>query len=91
MTALQELEHATHRGELLYGYDAIGDYLGLTPREVRHQAEANGLPIFTLGRRVAVRVSRLRHWLDEQENKPVTTEVGPRPEVPFRARRPRYG
>jgi hypothetical protein len=88
MTALQELEHAAHHGELLYGYEAIGEYLGMTPREVRHQAEANGLPLFNLGRRVAARVRALRHWLDEQEQKPRSTKKEPEPvRVPLRRAR----
>jgi hypothetical protein len=77
---------AVHHGELLYGYEAIADYLGLTVREVRHQVEANDLPIFRLGRSVTARVRTLRRWLDEQEQKqrPARKGPDPRPRVPLR-------
>lgn len=61
---------APQPGELLYGYQAIADHLGLTVRETRHQAEANGLPIFRLGRGIVARVRSLHAWIDLQESKP---------------------
>jgi hypothetical protein len=88
--AEQSVEYATmHRGELLYGYEAIADYLGLTVREVRHQVEVNKLPIFKLGRSVTARVRTLHRWLDEQERKQrqPKKDPDPRPRIPLR----RYG
>jgi hypothetical protein len=63
--------------ELLYGYRAIADHLGLTVREVRHQVGANGLPVFKLGQIVAARLRTLHRWLDEQEAKPLPPKPAP--------------
>jgi hypothetical protein len=58
------------RGVLLKGRLAIADYLGMTVREVDHQAETNDLPVFHLGRSVAAKVESLDRWVDRQESKP---------------------
>jgi hypothetical protein len=56
------------RPALLYGAEAIGEYLGMTEREVRHQIEVSGLPVIRMGmRRMAARPERLDAWLDELE------------------------
>lgn len=58
------------RPALLYGAEAIGEYLGMTTREVRHQIEASGLPVIRMGqRRLAARPERLVQWLDQLERK----------------------
>lgn len=36
--------------DLLHGAKAIGDYLGLTERQVWHHAEHNNLPVKKMGR-----------------------------------------
>ena len=68
MEAVTEAAEAPmQRRKLLYGTEAIGAYLGMTPREVRHQIETSGLPVIRIGRRVAARPQRLDAWLDDLE------------------------
>jgi hypothetical protein len=64
----QTMRDASRRGVLLKGRAAIADYLGLTVREVDHQTETNGLPVFHLGRSVAAKVEDLKRWVDERAN-----------------------
>ena len=57
--------------DLLYGYDEIGDYLGLKARQVEHLADADDsdFPIFNIGRRRCALKSRLDAWLAKQADK----------------------
>lgn len=57
--------------DLLYGYDEIGDYLGLKARQVEHLADADDstFPVFNIGRRKCALKSRLDRWLAEQADK----------------------
>jgi hypothetical protein len=60
---------ATERtSDLLYGYDAIGAYLSISERQVKHLATLpEGPPTFNLGRRVCARKTALDDWLKDQE------------------------
>jgi hypothetical protein len=53
--------------DLLYGFEAIGEHLGITGRQAEHLASKGGLPTFRLGRRVAARKSSLAAWLSDRE------------------------
>ena len=57
--------------DLLYGYAEIGDYLGLTDRQVEAMADKDesDLPIFSIGRRRCALKSRLDAWLAKQADK----------------------
>lgn len=45
--------------DLLHGFAAIGEYLGLTTRQVKHRAAEGELPFFRMGRAVCARRSEL--------------------------------
>lgn len=54
---------------LLMGADAIGAFLGLSERQVRHLVAKNAIPTFKLQKSalVCARPATLRAWLAEQE------------------------
>jgi hypothetical protein len=54
--------------DLLHGYQAIADHLGLSRRQAEHMA-ANGLPTFKVGRTVCARRSALARYFAEQEGR----------------------
>jgi hypothetical protein len=62
-------KHDPRRGVLVPGYAGIGDYLGLTERQVEHNIAHNGLPVFHLGRSVVARREALDQWVVQQESK----------------------
>ena len=53
--------------DLLYGLEAIGSYLRMTPRQAKHRALSGQLPTFKMGRNTCARRSTLNTWLAEQE------------------------
>ena len=53
--------------DLLYGFEAIGSFLGITPRQAKHRAAAGDMPTFKLGHHVCARRASLREWLAEEE------------------------
>lgn len=57
------------RGRLLMGWDGIGGYLGLTPRQVRHLASRGLLPVFKLpkSKLPCARPDSLEAYLASQE------------------------
>ena len=57
-----------HTQDLLYGADAIGAYLGLTARQVRHRCYNGEMPHFKIGGNVCARKSTLDRWLAELEH-----------------------
>lgn len=61
----------TKNADLLYGYAEIGEYLGLSDRQVEALAdkEDSDLPIFPIGRRKCALKSRLDRWLADQADK----------------------
>lgn len=52
--------------DFLAGYEAIGEFLGWTARQVKHRALTGQLPIFKMGRTPCATKSGLRAWLSEQ-------------------------
>jgi excisionase family DNA binding protein len=70
MSALAEPAAARPAPILLYGAEAIAQYLGLTVREVYYQIEAGGLPVIRMGkRRITARPERIDAWLDALEHR----------------------
>lgn len=59
----------SNEAPLLMGADAIGAFLGLSERQVRHLIAKNSLPTFKLRKSalVCARPATLRAWLAEQE------------------------
>ena len=53
--------------DLLIGCAAIGNHLGLGPNQVAHLARTGALPTIRVGRKIAVRASRLTEWIASQE------------------------
>lgn len=53
---------------LLTGAKAIGNFLGLTERQVLHRVETGDLsPVFRLGKTLCARPETLRQWIERQE------------------------
>lgn len=53
--------------DLLSGYEAIGDFLGMTKRQAEHLRENDPtLPTFKLGRKVCALRSKLEAWLNNK-------------------------
>jgi hypothetical protein len=53
--------------DLLIGAKTIGDFFGLTARQVYHLKAAGKLPLFDFGGHIAGRKSRLREYVLELE------------------------
>ena len=53
--------------DILHGYDEIGAFLRMTPKQVQHRVRAGEVPHFKLGRLICVRRSTLIQWIAEQE------------------------
>ena len=52
--------------DLLWGYEAIGEFLGLGTQAVKHRARKGQLPVFKRGRTPCATKSGLRAWLAKQ-------------------------
>jgi hypothetical protein len=79
--------HATRRGrkimtdtnttaapDLLYGAQAIADFLGIKLRSAQHLIETKRIPYFKIGKTVAARRSRLNAALEALEHDTAKTE-----------------
>jgi len=53
--------------DLLYGLEAIAEFVGLTVPQVKHQIAISGWPTFKQGRTVCARRSTLAKHFDAQE------------------------
>jgi hypothetical protein len=54
--------------DLLYGLDAIAEFVGLTVPQVKHQINVSGWPTFKQGRIVCTRRSTLaKHFAAQEE------------------------
>lgn len=58
---------ATFQNDLLDGANAIGQFLGLTNRQVYHAVESGKLPVVRLGTKIMARRSTLLKWFEAQE------------------------
>lgn len=56
--------------EILTGCKAIGQFLGLTERQVRHRYADGTLPLFKMGDTICGRPAKLRDWIEQQEAEP---------------------
>jgi len=52
--------------DLLTGYEQIGAFIGLSPRQAQHRALTGTLPVFKMGRATCATKSGLRGWLARQ-------------------------
>lgn len=59
----------TMNGDILRGAEAIGQWLGITERWVRHLATRGRLPVFRLGTTICARKSTLNMWIATQERR----------------------
>jgi hypothetical protein len=62
---------SVHAPDLLEGAEQIADFLFEDPsraRSVYHLAKKEQLPVFRLGATLCARRSRLKAWIEEQEN-----------------------
>ena len=59
------------RTALLYGAEAIADYLGLTSRQVSHLHHSGNLPTFKVGGRVCADTTTLDNWMAGKAGKAV--------------------
>ena len=50
--------------DLLYGCEAIGEYLGLTRKQLQHRIAEKRIPHFRVGKTICATRSTLRAWLD---------------------------
>ena len=57
---------AQQRPPLLYGAEAISDYLGVGLRQVYHLHEIKKIPTFKIGTKVCARWADLDAWLEQQ-------------------------
>lgn len=55
--------------DMLYGADAIADYLGMRRRRVYHAVEQGHIPVLRIGQLICARKSRLLKWIGEMEAK----------------------
>lgn len=53
--------------DLLYGANAIADFLGITRRQAYRLTGHSLVPCFKIGGTVAARKSSLTAWMDKQE------------------------
>lgn len=62
------MDDARNNGaDLLYGLDAIADFVGLTVPQAKHQINVSGWPTFKQGRIVCARRSTLAKHFAAQE------------------------
>lgn len=54
-------------GDILWGYLAIGQHLGLTGRQANWRADHGDLPVLTMGRTVCARRSAIAADIGERE------------------------
>jgi len=54
-------------GELLYGAQAIADFLGISRRRALYLIEKGSLPFWKDKRTICARRSTIAAWLDERE------------------------
>ncbi len=52
---------------VLVGWDAIGEYLGVSGRQAMRYHERKGLPIFQLGKYIKSHKDTLQLWMMRQE------------------------
>lgn len=57
-----------NEADLLTGYEAIGKFLGWTPRQVKHRTLSGQLPTMTFGRVRCATKTALREYLAKQMN-----------------------
>ena len=53
------------KADLLYGCEAIGEFLGLTGKQVQHQVTLKRLPHFRIGATICATKSVLTVWLND--------------------------
>ncbi|AQU89390.1 hypothetical protein B0W47_17820 (plasmid) [Komagataeibacter nataicola] len=51
------------KSDLLYGLGSIGEFLGLTKKQVHHRAKNGQIPTFHMGRIICANANDLRAWL----------------------------
>ena len=59
--------HPQLSDDLIYGAEAIADFLGMARRQVYHAAAQDHLPIFRIGSMLCCRKSTLANWIVERE------------------------
>ncbi len=62
-------EAAPISGELLYGAQAIAEFLGIQRRQVYHLLASGQFPHWKQGKTVCARRSRVMSWMAEQEQR----------------------
>jgi len=58
---------ASERADILHGYAAIGQYLGMTSDAARFRVAREKIPVVHSGRRVWIRKATLDEWIAKQE------------------------
>lgn len=53
--------------DLIFGADAIAQFLGIERRQVYHAHQMEHLPIFRIGSTLACRKSTIANWIAERE------------------------
>jgi hypothetical protein len=53
--------------DLIFGADAIADFLGIERRQVYHAHQMEHLPIFRIGSTLCCRKSTIANWITERE------------------------
>ncbi len=54
---------ASETSGLLYGAEAIGKFLGITHKQVRHRCANGQIPFFKIGGTICATESSLKEWL----------------------------
>jgi hypothetical protein len=68
MTDTQNIDAANAEySDLLYGIEAIANYLNLKPRQVRNHIACNRIPTFKIGQARCARRLTLYRWLERQD------------------------
>jgi len=57
--------------DLLYGAQAIADFLGVKLRSAQHLIETNRIPYFKIGKTVCARRSKLLAAIEQLEDGPI--------------------
>jgi hypothetical protein len=52
--------------DLLYGFQAIAEHLGITKRQAMHRAAEGQIPTFKMGRAVCASAAQLDDWIAQQ-------------------------
>lgn len=55
--------------DLIFGAEAIAEFLGLERRQIYHAAAMDHLPIFRIGSTLCCRKSTLSRWISDREEK----------------------